>query len=525
MFKISGEIQLFIDNEEYDFESKFDFYFHPTNFSYMKFLNVIKKDVNFYPENMKVQKIEREFTFAEVKQNGITIFFGIINKTGRFSLLPNKLKTKAIEIADFRKWLSLSKNIDKVFFNKKPTEIISEVLNVLNEPRFKIGVMNFSNNDFIKAYSLHNKNAYQILKDVIPNLTNSILVFKIEGDFITINYKSNQEIKDNVSPIILDFQNQLFFSDYKILDINYENDTSNYLNSISCTSDNLLSEKPVDNEIKILENETLTLSNNISKIINEKDFTFISLSDGEKITLEIKNEKNIDQNEYYDLLFDAGKNTLKINKKYLNINAILFVRFFSKISLTITANNYSEIKKISQISKTSGIVSSVEKYNDVSNINDLYRILNSRLEKKSIEKISLTITSNEKIWNLLDIVSVKNYSPDIDGNFLVHEISGSGSSWKNDELITYSYLLKKTLSTDNIVNLFDSQSFRDNPVIESDAIFETTETIGKELILIWNTESSKIESSDSFYQKNLLQKNLQANLTDSKFDVLEITDD
>ena len=86
MFKISGEIQLFIDNEEYDFESKFDFYFHPTNFSSMKFLNVIKKDVNFYPENMKVQKIEREFTFAEVKQDGITIFFGIINKTGRFSI-------------------------------------------------------------------------------------------------------------------------------------------------------------------------------------------------------------------------------------------------------------------------------------------------------------------------------------------------------------------------------------------------------------------------------------------------------
>ena len=66
MIDISGNIQLFIDDVEYDFQNKFEFYFHPTNFSWMKFFEVIPKNNNFYPKNTHYQKCEREFTFAKV---------------------------------------------------------------------------------------------------------------------------------------------------------------------------------------------------------------------------------------------------------------------------------------------------------------------------------------------------------------------------------------------------------------------------------------------------------------------------
>lgn len=523
MIDISGNIQLFIDDVEYDFQNKFEFYFHPTNFSWMKFFEVIPKNNNFYPKNTHYQKCEREFTFAKVLKNNEVIFFGIINKTGRYSLMPNQLKTKAVEICDYRKWLSVSKNIDKIFFNKKPKEIVSEVVNVLNEPRIKIGSLNFTNDDFIKAYSLTNKNAYQILKDVIPNLTNSILVFKNEGEFVSINYKSNQELKQNISPIILDFENIDFFSQYKILDINYENDTSNYANSITCTSNNLLSQKPTDNKILIIESDVLVLSNNIDKIVNEKEFTYIKNQKGEIITLDIKNKSKLSDGEYFDLAYDLGKNTIEINNKFLKQNNILNIRYYSKQTLTITSNNYSEIDKLKSISGTSGIVSRTEKFNDYSNIDDLYRVLNTQLEKNSIEKSTLILKSNKKIWNLLDVVNVKNYSEEINGIYLVHEISGRGSAWISGELIEYEYLLKKTFITDNIVNLFDSQSFRDNPAYDENNVLETTETIGKDIFFEWNTELSEIVKYESFFKKNLLQKDLQGAFLPAKFlDILEI---
>ena len=526
MIDISGNIQLFIDNVEYDFQNKFEFYFHPTNFSSMKFFEVIPKNNNFYPNNIQYQKPDREFTFAKVLKDNEVIFFGIINKTGRHSLMPNQLKTKAVEICDYRKWLSVSKNIDKIFFNKKPKEIVSEVVNILNEPRIKLGSLNFTNDDYIKAYSLTNKNAYQILKEVIPNLTNSILVFKNEGEFVTINYKSNQELKQNISPIILDFNNVDFFSEYKILDINYENDTSNYANSITCTSNNLLSEKPTDNRILILESDVLVLSNNIDKVINEKEFTYIQKQTGEIITLDIKNKSNLTEGEYFDIAYDLGKNTIEVNEKYLKQNNILNIRYFSKQTLTITANNYGEINKLATISGTSGIVSRTEKYNDYSNVNDLYRVLNTQLEKNSIEKSTLILKSNKKIWDLLDVVNVKNYSDEINGIYLVHEISGNGTAWITGELIEYEYTLKKTFSTDNIVNLFDSQSFRDNPAYDENNVLETTETIGKDIFFEWNTELSETEKYESFFKKNLLQKNLQGAFINTEFlDILEIKDE
>lgn len=153
----------------------------------------------------------------------------------------------------------------------------------------------------------------------------------------------------------------------------------------------------------------------------------------------------------------------------------------------------------------------------------MYRVLNTQLEKNSIEKSTLILKSNKKIWNLLDVVNVKNYSEEIDGIYLVHEISGSGSAWISGELIEYEYLLKKTFSTDNIVNLFDSQSFRDNPAYDENNVLETTETIGKDIFFEWNTELSEIVKYESFFKKNLLQKDLQGAFLPAKFlDILEI---
>ena len=49
-----------------------------------------------------------------------------------------------------------------------------------------------------------------------------------------------------------------------------------------------------------------------------------------------------------------------------------------------------------------------------------------QLHNNSIDNTTLILKSNKIIWDLLDVVNVKNYSEEINGIYLVHEISGNG---------------------------------------------------------------------------------------------------
>jgi hypothetical protein len=129
-----SNLRLFINDDEYDFDGLVSFSYHPTNFSKMIFNEVIKKSDNVYPNNLKNISISREFSVARVYDNNDLIFLGIVNSTGRLSLLPNKLKSRSIEITDMRKLLSLLKPVNKVFFNVTPNTIINELVAGLNEP-------------------------------------------------------------------------------------------------------------------------------------------------------------------------------------------------------------------------------------------------------------------------------------------------------------------------------------------------------------------------------------------------------
>lgn len=492
MLPFKPGFRLFINNEEYLFEDQITFEFHPTNFSSITFNDVIKKSlINKIDEVF----INREFTFVEIRdKDGVKVLWiGFVNDTGRLSLLPNSLKTFSIKVSDFRKWLSLTKPITKIYLNKSPREILSDLIQKLGEPRIQMGSLNFDQtNDFtIKAYSTENKTLYQIFKDVIERQTNSILYFTFKEGVLFINYKSKSDF-ENIHPIQLDLKDNQFLKDYQILDIEYENDTTDYYNYLTYSSDNVIS-KIFKTETNLsIKDKTISLWEIPIIIVNDIEYTFIQ--DGKtglKKQPIILNKEDYIKGQYYDFLFSPKQNVLEVNNP--NEADKLTISYYVKTPLSIEAKDNQEILNLSRISKTNGIVFKQEKFNDISNPDDLLTAVRNDLSKYAKPKKTLTVTCRKLIWNLLDSIKVINANQAIDGFYIIKSLSGSVESQGSELFYNLTYNLQESRNLNMLVNKYDNQSYRDNPVIKDKQIVTQVETLQLHLkILIKDVEQGEI---------------------------------
>lgn len=515
MIDFNKTLQLFINGKEYDFSNNISFNFHPTNFSSITFNDVIAKEDNVFPFYLKnPKKIHREFTFAEVKQNGETIYFGVINDTGRLSLFPNSVKTFSVVITDFRKWLSLTNPINKLYRNKTPSEIVNDVVEILNEERIDVGVLNFTNNEPISAYSSINKNAYQILKNVISKQANSFLYFTIENNKILINYKSEEDMKV-ISKIKLDVNDKQFLSFYKIEDIVFENETYDYANFLTYTSENIISSFPIV-EYDLTINANIYLKSNPIIIDTEISKTFLKNKEGETRRAIFINEKKYIAGQIYDFLYNPDNNVLKANENLIDSGEVLTITYYTKGKVSFQDKNSEEIEEISQISKTNGIVAKYDKFNDLSYANDLLRLLRTDLELFSTPNKKLIITSGEPIWELTEAVEVNVGIENLNGIYLVHEVSGENKVFGNGAIKQYTYTLKQTKNFDNIVNKFDNQSYRDEAIYNDEAFVEDIITFFRNIDLF--AKNTYIGQGNILPADSKLNKKLNFSWVSSKGD-------
>lgn len=511
-WNLTKKIKLIINGIEMDFSNNFSVSDHPTNFSSMTFHEVIPKDKNFYPENLKVQNYAEEFSIGEVYAGDQLIFFGIVNSTGRLNLNPFVPKTKTIEIADFRKWLSIQKPIPLLFFNEFPENFVNVLIEKLNESKIIAGILDFSTNELIGAYSTVDKSPYQVLKEVIAKQTNSLLYFQInDKQQITINYKSNDTLANDIEPLKIDLNNLDLLKEYKILNIEFESNADKYSNIVKVESSNIITNLVTEENFTIFDKDSFTLNNNIGKVSNNIANTYIYKLSTPTIKQNVISidEAFYKEGQYYDVLYKIGNNIIKVNKKYLNKDYILNFGYFTKRKTSVELSNTEEIARVASFSTTKGEVYRYERLNDLTNFNDLLKATKSNLEiYKNIEK-TIYITSEIPLYEILDVVEVISGEDDkVSGLYLVHEIAAeiNASSIKdtinnNFILPVFTTILKATKNTDNIVNEFDNQNFRDNPVIRQFEISDTTETITLQAIfnLISNIKEIPSPSSDKLF--------------------------
>ena len=498
--EFNSTFQLFINGEEYDFNNEVRFYFHPTNFSSVTLNNVVKKENNSWPNITNIIDFKNEFTICELKQNNKTFFIGIVNDIGRLSLLPNKPKTFSIQISDFRKWLSLTKPINELYINKTPTFIVNDLISKLKEPRIKVGNLRFSTpaNYTIKAYNTTSKTLYQILKDVIERQTNSTLYFTIENNNFYINYKAANDFK-TTSDQNLDITNYDFLLNNKIIDVTFDNETNEYYNYLAYTSDNTIS-KLFTTEFDLPVNEEkIVLFKPVGKIIESPSMTFYkNKSNGSKIIPVILNSNDAKEGKFCHLIWNEGSNTLE--NKWQTNDYLLTISYKTKQKLTLEAKNEAEITRLSNVSNTKGIVYKTEKFNDISDPDDLLAAVKNDLEKYSTPSKILTLTCKEFIWNILDAVNVININDELNGVYIVQSMEGKfkriGSSSIVDKEITY--ILKQTRNFNTLANKFDNQSYRDTPAT-SNYVVENIDTITSKHILVF--ENNTVDTYSPKYRR------------------------
>lgn len=518
MINFKSNLKLFINNEEYDFDHNVSFEFHPTNFSSITLNNVIKKTNNVFPLNTSIINYSREFTIVELRQDDKPVFVGIVNDIGRLNIMPNSLKTFSIKIADFRKWLSLTKPINKIYLNKTPFQIINDLISSLNEPKIAVGDIKFStSNDFvIKAYNTTNKTLYQVLKDVMERQTNSLLYFTTQDGKVLINYKSNDSFKQT-SNIVLNINDQEFLEKYKIMNIEFDNETTDYYNYLSYTSDNTISKLFKTEKDLPMNNQKIVLANSPIKIVDDIKYTFIKNTSNGGIRVPfILNQKNYQDGQYYDILYSESSNTLEVRTP--NNDEQLTISYYIKQKLTLEAKNNQEISEIAQLSNTNGIVFKTEKFNDISNPDDLLAAVKNDLNKYSTPSKILTLNCREMIWDILDSIQVVNISPDIDGIYIVESYKGNFIPLGDKVFQNITYTIKQSKNMNNVLNKFDNQSYRDNPVYESDLFIDETQTINETANIIYSLNDFNI-INNIVIDDNFLQQDLQIKLVNENINI------
>ena len=465
MINLNGEIRLFINGEEYDFDGTINFSFESSNFSSLTFNNVIKKSNNTYPKTLQIPQLISPFTYAEVWVNNKVEFIGLVNDLGRFKLGKSNLKTFSIKISDYRKWLTLTKPIEKIYVNKTIYEILSDQLSELNEPKIKLHEsVQYKLVTIIDFYSTQSKNVYQILKEVSERQSGGILYYYVEDGFLIINYKIGNDF-ENLSEIELDLNDQKMLDEYKILDIEYDASSNDYYNYIQVVSDNVKSSVPtIENNLQ-LKNDSIDLKKKIYEIDFENSFIYDTVNNTKRKAV-FKNKKTVLDGEYYDFLYTLDSDTLEVRSP--SVSKFLNITYYSQEKMVLPYFKQQEIKDVKRISKTNnGIVFKTEQYNDITTLNDLSNALTNLYDKYSKFQTKITVISRSFIWEILDTVKISNINEQVDGKYYVQAISGYLTKGKNNNhFYEITYTLNNSKNLDTLLNKYNSQVYRKNPEID-----------------------------------------------------------
>ncbi|TDV23509.1 hypothetical protein BCF59_0498 [Mycoplasmopsis mustelae] len=473
--QFAGDLVLEINGDrDWAFDANIRFSYHATNFSKIIINNVIHKTLldegtHFLDNN--INNIDT-FSIATLYSNGKEIFTGIVNSSGRYSLSPWSIKDKSLEIVDPRLWLSKRSPADISFENDSPFRALHKYIRALDEAKIKVGSVSFSNLDPITAYDTTSKSPYSVLKDVIASRTRSFLYFSQDNGNLLINYKSDADFQKGASVVEITPET---WKNLKITDLQMDENIDNYFNTYRLESENVVSTQYnqeyfllsnsissvwlVENFSKLPENSTELLNYyySIDEPLNKKQLNIIS-----------KQEKT-SGNDYH-LYYQDGRNELVINPKWERENLGLVVSYVPVGKYSVTLSNQSEVNRIHNLNNFNGDVYKYERSNDLSSFDDLYTHADNSLKLNSFIRYDMSIQTNQPFLELGDIVSLNlPNAPKFNGRYIC--IGFDGSIKGKSGFIEITYQLRNGLNSDTLLNFYDNQDYKINPLKRKDGTY------------------------------------------------------
>lgn len=494
-FNFKQQPRLVINGTEYDFETIISGEFHIFNKSQMKFSKVWYKD----GRDRMLNSIKfPSFSIVELYYGNDLAFFGVKKKQEGIDLNPFKPKHVDITVIDFKEWLT-HKPMDFVINKKKPEWVVNEIVKKLAEKRIKVGQLQFTINNDIRAYNTKDKTAYDVLR-MIERKTQSILQIlpNSQGE-MEINFFTRDSARVNKSGVQLDLQDPAkmiaFYQLYQVTKFQAKEDVVKYANQIRVESEKALYETPTNVEIDLTtSSETYSLNLPIGTF--DKGSAELINADGTKArNLIVITKDEASKGKSYDISYSVNDKTVNINSKLIGQTQRIKFSFYGIGRISYQFDDIKEQQRIASISDTNGILHKYEKHNDETTPSDMIALGKGYLEKNNTPRLILEIASKLPIWDLGEHTILKNYvTPTIDGEYIVFKMKLRQILNNDGEILTtYEYELLNTLDFEERINKEDPQRYRDNPIFDAkDISYTTRQDIQEELFLIFENFSCQV---------------------------------
>lgn len=477
----SQQPKLLINGQEYEFDQQLMLTDHVFNNAGSKL-----KLRNVYPKNYSVDDLFNkpiqlsDFAFCELYFGSQIFYAGFIKSQSNNSLNSFIVKKIDVEIVSLKELL-IHQPMDFAIYKKDVIWVIDQIIERLKSDKIKKGNLAFDTIETIVSYNTKDMSAYDVLR-FIEKQTDSYLIIDFKDGQLFINFYSDTSILESENekigiPISYDTEENInnFNTLNEIIDIKWNKNNSQNYNAIRVESEKTISNISRRIEISLtIADDDFTFEYPIGKIDFDKVFVYNNDSSKKRQLIIVQNDL-AEKGYNYDISYTPFSNTIsihpRIKKQYPNGKIVFY--YFPILRQDIDfENNDNQMKLGSNINSSNFKIFRYEKYNDLTNLEELIRQGKSLLNIGSASKATLTVFSKKSIWNLGESVEFiggdlfKNFT----GRYIIKTVELTLILANKSISNTFKYTLADLRSLETELNYFDPQFFRDNPLLNNDTI-------------------------------------------------------
>lgn len=371
------------------------------------------------------------------------LFAGMVKNSGNISLNPRYPKYCALEILDFKDFLSTGETLDFVINEKTVQEAIEMVVNAVSQYGFVLGNINILNpNDVIGAYSTQNKSAYDVLQYLADISQSRWSTRMIDENTIAIDFYDPTLMPSGID---IDYTKE-WWCQNKVIDLTWNYGTRDYRNKQVMLSDKVFAGTDY--------NETIIADGYNTSFMTTSEIGLMKsiLVNGESVSFATNEDKEIGIDaEFY---YTPGENTITTDNSYSSGTQIV-ATYTPLVKGREVIYNTDEVNRINLNTGRKGVIARYEQRNDVLSSDELEMIGQTYLKYKGSAEVILTLKTQEDIYNIGQTVYFNAPIQELATSYMVKK--------KSTEIIAttgvvfYTYELTSSFNSETAINWFDNQ--------------------------------------------------------------------
>ncbi|MFJ1495945.1 hypothetical protein AB0R99_00030 [Erwinia amylovora] len=400
--------RLLINGLEYNFNQRINATDHVFNNAGSSINLADVYPISYTDEEIRTKPFKiPKYSLGELYFGDQLFYFGILKLQNSGSLNINKLKKISVTISSLKEFL-IHEPMDFPVLNKYSEYVVDKIIQKLNIPYVVKGNMSFTNNQIIKSYNTKDMSAYDTLR-YIERHTNSTLfiVFNSANKNIEITFQSNSSVSNGATgnigveiPFTTEENIQTFSDLYDLIDFTWEENANQDANTIRVESEKSLSNRPRTIEVDLSLNQTQIVTPFPIGKIDVNNTKYLNPDGTIKRKILITTQEEADAGKPSDLAYTQNSQTITINQRLItqNPNGKLIVSYFPLIRQNIDFEDSNDQQRVANQLKTNkGKLFRYEKYNDVTELEDLISQGQTLLEIGIANKVELKLSSRNPI--------------------------------------------------------------------------------------------------------------------------------